>query len=92
MATVIGKTSTRIDQLLADLLTTAQVIDGNLIFTQYDGGQTNVGNIGGVNAIQRVHFTLGAWPDRPAGALNVQWIGPTYPSAMTERDDWLVVP
>ena len=54
MATVVGKTSTRIDQLLADLLTTAQVIDGNLIFTQHDGGQINVGNIGGVNAVQRL--------------------------------------
>lgn len=92
MATVVGKTSTRIDQLLADLLLSAAVIDGNLIFTQHDGGQVNVGSVGGVNAVQRLFYTNGAYPARPSGALNCQWVGPTYPSAMTERDDWLVVP
>jgi hypothetical protein len=92
MATVVGKTSTRIDQLLADLFINAAVIDGNLIFTQHDGGQINIGNVGGVNSVQRIHYTNGAWPARPVGALNVQWIGPTFPSAMTERDDWLIVP
>lgn len=92
MATVVGKTSTRIDQLLADLLTNAQVIDGNLILTQHDGGTINVGNVGGVNSVQRIHYANGVWPARPVGALNVQWIGPTYPSGMTERDDWLIVP
>lgn len=92
MATVVGKTSTRIDELLASLLTNASIVDGNLIFTKKDGSQINVGNIGGAAAVQRIHYTNGAWPARPAGALNVQWIGPTYPSAMTERDDWLIVP
>lgn len=91
MATVIGKTSTRIDQLLADLLINAQVIDGNLVFTQHDGGVINIGNVGGVNAVQRLIYTNGAYPARPAGALNCQWVGPIYPPAMTERDDWLVV-
>lgn len=92
MATVVGKTSTKIDALLADLLINAQVIDGNLILFQYDGGQINLGSVGGVNSVQRLHYTNGAYPARPAGALNCQWIGPTYPSAMTERDDWLIVP
>lgn len=92
MATVVGKTSMRIDQLLADLLINAQVIDGNLVFTQHDGGVINIGSVGGVNAVQRMLYTNGAYPPRPAGALNCQWVGPIYPSQMTERDDWLVTP
>lgn len=89
MATVVGKTSTRIDQLLADLFADAELRDGNLIFTRHDGTELNVGNPGG---IKRIFYTNGSWPARPVGAGEVQWVGPTYPSAMTERDDWLIVP
>lgn len=91
MATVVGKTSNRIDQLLADLVTTAQLVDGNLIITKRDGTTLNVGNPGG---IKRIFYTNGAWPSRPTGAAEVQWVGPgtSAPPGMTDRDDWLVVP
>lgn len=91
MATVVGKTSNRIDVLLAELLNDAELIDGSLVVTRYDGTQLNVGNPGG---IQRIFYTGGAWPSRPTGAAEVQWVGPgtTAPPGMTDRDDWLVVP
>lgn len=89
MATIVGKTSTRIDQLLADLFADAVLRDGNLILTRHDGTELNVGNPGG---IKRIFYTNGAWPSRPIGAGEVQWIGPTFPPAMTERDDWVIVP
>jgi hypothetical protein len=89
MATVIGKTSTRIDQLLADVVVSVTLVDGSLVVTKRDGTTQNLGNPGG---IRRIFYTNGAWPSRPAGAADVQWIGPTYPAAMTERDDWLIVP
>lgn len=89
MATVVGKTSTRIDQLLADLLTNISVADGNLVFTRHDGTEVNLGNISGV---KRIFYTNGAWPARPVATDSVQWIGPTQPPNMTERDDWLIVP
>ena len=89
MATVVGKTSTRIDQLLSDLVVTVALVDGNLIITKHDGTELNVGNPGGV---RRIFYANGAWPSRPIGAGEIQWVGPTYPPTMTERDDWLIVP
>lgn len=89
MATVVGKTSTRIDQLLADLLVSATVVDGNLILTQYDGGQINAGGVGGANSVMRVFYTAGAYPTRPVGALCVEWIGPVQPPSMNTKDTWL---
>ena len=90
MATVVGKTSNRIDQLLADVVVDAKLQDGNLVITKRDGTTLNVGNPGG---IKRIFYTNGAWPARPVGAGEVQWVGPMpAPPGMTERDDWLVVP
>jgi len=91
MATVVGKTSAFLDQLLAGLVTDGRLEDGNLILTLHDGTELNLGNPGG---IKRIFYTNGAWPSRPVGAGEVQWVGPvsTPPPGMTERDDWLVVP
>ena len=88
MATVIGKTSSRIDALLAPLLKTAAVIDGNLVVTQYDGTVVNAGGVGSGNSVQRIFYSSGAYPGRPSGALCIQWVGPVQPPNMTTNDDW----
>jgi hypothetical protein len=89
MATVVGKTSTKIDELLADLIVGATIVDGNLLLTQRDGGVVNVGGVGGSSSVMRIFYTSGAWPTRPVGALCVEWVGPTQPSAMTTKDTWV---
>lgn len=47
MATVISKTSVKIDELLADVVVNAQVVDGYLIVTTRNGSQINAGTVGG---------------------------------------------
>lgn len=89
MATVIGKTSDRINQLLAELITTASIVDGHLILKRKDGGQIDAGSVGGATSIMRVFYTSGAWPSRPTGALCVEWVGPTLPPQMTDKDSWV---
>lgn len=92
MATVIGKQSQKIDELLADLLKNAIVRDGNLILIQNDGGEINAGGVGGPNSVHRIFYANGAWPTRPSGTLCVEWVGPTLPPAMTPQDSWMIVP
>lgn len=46
MATVVGKTSNRIDALLSDVVVDVSVIDENLIITNREGFQSNQGPIG----------------------------------------------
>jgi hypothetical protein len=89
MATVIGKTSDTIEALIANLVETIAVVDGNLIVTEHDGTTINVGGVGGPNSVMRVFYTSGAYPARPAGALCVEWIGPTQPPNMTNKDTWV---
>ena len=92
MATVVGKTSTKIDELLADLIVGASIVNGNLILTQRDGGQVMIGGVGNSGSVQRILYTSGAYPARPTGVLHVEWIGPTLPPAMAEKDTWVIVP
>lgn len=47
-------------QLLADLVTTAAMVDGNLIITKRDGTTLNVGNPGG---IKRIFYTNESGPE-----------------------------
>jgi hypothetical protein len=47
MATVIGKTSERIDQLLANLVVNAEISGGHLFITFRDGAVSDLGPIGG---------------------------------------------
>jgi microcystin-dependent protein len=47
VATVIGKTSDRIDQLLGDLIIKVEQADGRLLVTTRDGAVTDVGPSGG---------------------------------------------
>lgn len=47
MATVIGKTSLKIDQLLGDLIIKVELVDGHLLVTTRDGAVTDVGLVGG---------------------------------------------
>lgn len=89
MATVVGKTSTKIDDLLGDMVISAQVIDGNLILTTKDGATMNAGAVGNANSIARLVYASGAYPGRPTGVLCVEWVGPTQPPNMTNRDTWV---
>ncbi len=89
MATVIGKTSDTIEALIANLVETITVVDGNLIVTEHDGTIINVGGVGGPNSVARVVYTAGAYPARPTNALYVEWVGPTTPVAMTSKDTWV---
>lgn len=89
MATVVGKTSTRIDDLLKDLVVEIEIIDGNLYYTLKDGTVANAGGVGGSNSVMRVFYTSGAYPTRPVGALCVEWVGPTQPPSMTAKDTWI---
>lgn len=89
MASVIGKTSTRIDELLAALVTTANIVDGHLILKTREGGLIDVGGVGGANSVMRVIYANGAWPARPTGALCVEWVGPTPPTQSTDKDTWV---
>lgn len=92
MATVVGKTSERIDQLLADLYNNAKIVDGRLILISRDGTEDDIGGVGNANSVTRLFYTAGAYPSRPSGANCVQWVGPTQPPSMTEKDDWMIVP
>lgn len=47
MATVIGKTSVRIDELLAGVVVSVAIINGRLIISTRDGGVTDAGPISG---------------------------------------------
>lgn len=90
MATVVGKTSTRIDQLLADLVTTAAMVDGDLSITKRDGTSTTV------TSLSSSAFSTPMWrgpldPQAPA-RCNAAGPEPLLPPGMTDRDDWLVVP
>lgn len=46
MATVVGKTSERIDALLANLLVGVAIVDNNLVVTNRDGAVKNEGPLG----------------------------------------------
>ena len=47
MATVVGKTSVRIDELLSDTIVKVEIVDGSLQTTDRAGFVTNVGPVGG---------------------------------------------
>jgi len=47
MATVVSKTSSKVDQLLADVIVDAHVQDGYLLVTTRGGAQINAGPVGG---------------------------------------------
>lgn len=89
MATVVGKTSTEIDDLLADTVVSLTIVNGHLIATQHDGGTVDVGVVGDANSVTRLFYTLGVYPARPVWALCVEWIGPTQPPNMTAKDTWV---
>jgi len=89
MATVVGKTSTRIDDLLAPLVVELQIVDGNLLYTLRDGTVINAGGVGDHSSVTRIFYTSGSYPTRPTGVLCVEWIGPTQPPSMTAQDTWL---
>jgi hypothetical protein len=89
MATVIGKTSDKIEALLADLVASVTVVDGNLIVTERDGTVINAGRVGDAGSVARMFYTSGAYPARPVGYFNVEWVGPTQPPTMAQGDTWL---
>ena len=89
MATVTGKTSSRIDQLLAKLVTNLEVINGNLIITQRDGSQLNAGGVGSEQSIARLFYANGAYPPRPTNMICIEWVGPVLPPEMTKNDSWV---
>lgn len=47
MATVIGKTSVRIDELLSDVVVDVSIVNGNLIVENHAGFVANKGPVGG---------------------------------------------
>lgn len=47
MATVVGKTSVRIDELLSDTIVKVEIVEGNLLTTDHAGFVSNVGPVGG---------------------------------------------
>lgn len=89
MATVIGKTSSNIDDLLDDLVVGISIVDGNLMVETRDGTVENAGGVGGTNSVMRLLYSSGAYPTRPAGVLCIEWVGPTQPPSMTNKDTWV---
>lgn len=89
MATVIGKTSNKIDDLLADTIVSLSIVNGHLMAMTHDGGTTDVGVIGDANSVTRLFYASGAYPTRPVWALCVEWVGPTQPPNMTTKDTWV---
>jgi hypothetical protein len=89
MATVTGKTSSRIDQLLAKVVTGLAVIDGNLIVTHRDGTTLDAGGVGNSQSVMRLFYESGAYPDRPINVQCIEWVGPSLPPAMTSKDNWI---
>lgn len=57
MATVIGKTSSRIDELLADLVTETEIIDGRLVVTKRSGAVSDMGAIDLAHNHDDLYFT-----------------------------------
>lgn len=89
MATVIGKTSTRIDQLLAKLVTNLSVVNGNLVATYRDGTTLSVGGVGSTQSVMRLFYENGSYPVRPTTVLCIEWVGPIYPSELGTKDSWV---
>lgn len=89
MATVVGKTSVKIDDLLAPLVVSMSIVGGHLIYTLKNGTTVDVGVVGDANSVTRLFYASGAYPTRPTWALCVEWVGPTQPPGMTAKDTWL---
>lgn len=89
MATVVGKTSTRIDQLLAKLVTNISVVNSNLVVTFRDGTTLDAGGVGGPQSVTRLFYESGAYPARPTNMLCIEWVGPVFPPALTNKDSWV---
>jgi hypothetical protein len=89
MATVVGKTSDKLNALFAGTVVGLSIVSGHLIYTKGDGSQVDVGVVGDTNSVTRLFYTSGAYPTRPAWALCVEWIGPTQPPNMTTKDTWV---
>lgn len=88
MATVVGKQSYKIDELLFNLVTNARIQDGHLILERHGGAEVDAGGVGTNNSVERLFYANGAYPTRPVGVLCVEWVGPIYPSQMTNKDSW----
>ena len=74
MATVVSKTSIRIDELLADLITNVHVESGYLIVTTRSGAVYNAGAIGGDG---NAWFTGGGAPSVGTGAVGDWYLNST---------------
>lgn len=89
MATVVGKTSNRIDQLLGDLVADLAVVSNKLIATKRNGTTIDLGVVTGTQTVIRLFYENGAYPARPTNVVCVEWWGPSLPPSLTTKDSWV---